>query len=228
MKRYAILVAAGRGERAGMRLAKQFQTMGDKPLWQYALEALAPYQPDQGVVVFPKEVLNALHFTIEPYQAIPGGDTRFESVCAGLKALEGMGLTDNDWVLVHDAARPCLHAEDLARLLLACDAAEPVGALLVKRLSDTLKQITHHVVQETVDRNAFCAAQTPQLFRAKWLKQGQIACEKASLIPTDESQMLELLGLQPKVVFAHYANIKVTYPEDWKTVESLLKELGRF
>jgi 2-C-methyl-D-erythritol 4-phosphate cytidylyltransferase len=151
-----------------------------------------------------------------------GGAERVDSVRAGLRALVALANED-DWVLVHDAARPCLRATDLSRLIdeLAGDA---VGGLLGAPVVDTLKRAdASDRVEATVSRDSLWRALTPQMFRYGVLDRALRAAQNAGAAPTDEAQAVEALGLQPRLVRGDPDNIKITLPEDIERAERLLK-----
>jgi 2-C-methyl-D-erythritol 4-phosphate cytidylyltransferase len=142
-----------------------------------------------------------------------GGTERVDSVRAGLRALVALA-DDDDWVLVHDAARPCLRATDLSRLIdeLADDG---VGGLLAAPVVDTLKRSdANDRVQATVSRESLWRALTPQMFRYGVLDRALRAVGDSGSAPTDEAQAVEALGLQPRLVRGDPDNIKITLPED--------------
>lgn len=150
---------------------------------------------------------SALGTRMEPLRC--GGDSRAQSVRNGL--VSAPGLDDDDWVLVHDAARPCLPPQALARLMEAL-ADDPVGGLLAVRAADTLKRgDAGDRVVETVARTGIWQAQTPQMFRRALLLR---ALAQAGPDVTDESSAVEALGLRPRLVPGDPRNIKVTFPED--------------
>lgn len=147
-----------------------------------------------------------------------GGATRAESVLNGLVAMAG-DVVAEDWVLVHDAARPCLTQTLLDKLLVEL-ADDPVGGILAAPVADTLKRDgMGGRISETVSRAGLWGAQTPQMFRHGQLRN---ALEKAGNQITDESSALELLGLAPKLVESDLGNLKVTYPLDLKLATLLL------
>jgi 2-C-methyl-D-erythritol 4-phosphate cytidylyltransferase len=151
-----------------------------------------------------------------------GGAERVDSVRAGLRALAADAAED-DWVLVHDAARPCLRATDLSRLIdeLADDG---VGGLLGAPVVDTLKRAdAADRVQATVSRESLWRALTPQMFRFGVLDRALRAAGETAAAPTDEAQAVEALGLQPRLVRGDPDNIKITLPEDIERAERLLK-----
>jgi 2-C-methyl-D-erythritol 4-phosphate cytidylyltransferase len=151
-----------------------------------------------------------------------GGAERVDSVRAGLRALVSLANED-DWVLVHDAARPCLRATDLSRLIdeLADDG---VGGLLAAPVVDTLKRAdASDRVQATVPRESLWRALTPQMFRYGVLDRALHAARDSTAAPTDEAQAVEALGLQPRLVRGDPDNIKITLPEDIERAARLLE-----
>jgi len=159
---------------------------------------------------------------IEPLYC--GGATRAESVHNGLVA--AMAAVDaDDWMLVHDAARPCLPREDLERLLAEC-AGDAIGGLLALPVAETVKRAAKDEagavrIAATEDRSQLWLAQTPQMFRAGLLAQALHAADRRRI--TDEASAVELLGLKPRLVAGSRENIKVTYPEDVAIAQAILE-----
>jgi 2-C-methyl-D-erythritol 4-phosphate cytidylyltransferase len=149
-----------------------------------------------------------------------GGDCRAASVYQGLHAMASY-IDRDDWVLVHDAARPGVDAEMVQRLI---DAIRPtdVGGLLALPLADTLKRAdtTQHVA-ETIPREALWQAQTPQMFKADVLQQA--LATHLHRLPTDEAQAMEWAGYVPKLVLGDLKNLKITYPQDVAVVSALMQ-----
>ena len=157
-------------------------------------------------------------------RAVHGGRERSDSVIAGVQALREE-CADHDWVLVHDAARPCLDCLDLQRLLdtLREDA---VGGLLAAAVVDTLKRADDaQRVSATVAREQLWRALTPQMFRYGVLARALSAAAQRGVAITDESQAVEMLGLRPRLVAGSSDNIKITLPEDIERAERLLAML---
>ena len=141
-----------------------------------------------------------------------GGRERADSVLSALKALRNQA-DDNDWVLVHDAARPCITANDVG-LLIKTLKNDEVGGILALASHDTLKNVENYSITETIDRSLIWRALTPQMFRYGVLFDAlEEAAAKGSVV-TDEASALELKGLQPKIVEGSPDNIKITRPED--------------
>jgi 2-C-methyl-D-erythritol 4-phosphate cytidylyltransferase len=148
-----------------------------------------------------------------------GGATRAATVANGLSELRRVGAVDNDWVLVHDAARCLITPELVDRLIDACQNDE-VGGLLACPLPDTLKVAQDGRVAETLERDDKWLAQTPQMFRLGMLRQ---ALENAGDAVTDEAGAMEKMGLKPLLVPAGAHNFKVTFPDDFGMAEAVLR-----
>jgi 2-C-methyl-D-erythritol 4-phosphate cytidylyltransferase len=148
-----------------------------------------------------------------------GGAARSESVLRGLQAL---AAKDDDWVLVHDAARPCLQADDLSRLIVELEN-DSVGGLLASRVADTLKvSDDSQRVVATASRKDLWRALTPQMFRYGLLRRALDSAAREGV--TDESSAIELLGLQPRLIIGRSDNIKITVPEDLLHAEVILRQ----
>ena len=225
MPRYfAIVPAAGSGSRFGAEKPKQYLSLLGRPLIFHALAALVacPKIERVWVVLSPEDPYwlqydwSELGAKLETVRC--GGETRAESVTNGLQAA-AMAASDDDWVLVHDAARPCLSGEMLASLF-ADLANDPVGGLLAVPVADTLKRAdAEQRVAATEPRDGLWQAQTPQMFRYGQLQKALKNCTQV----TDEAGAIEALGLQPKLVRADATNLKVTYPADLALAAMLLR-----
>ncbi len=152
-----------------------------------------------------------------------GGASRAESVFNGLRAMLAAGLSGQDWVLVHDAARCLVQPESVGRLIDAC-RDDPVGGLLALPLPDTLKNEAGGRVVQTVPREHKWLAQTPQMFRLQALHDA-LAAEAGSGFAgiTDEASAMERLGLQPRLVEGSAQNFKVTYPADFALADAVIR-----
>ena len=154
-------------------------------------------------------------------RAVHGGQERADSVLAGINALRN-DCVDSDWILVHDAARPCLDPIDLQRLLDTL-RDDPVGGLLAAPVFDTLKRAdAAQRVGATVAREHLWRALTPQMFRYGVLVRALNEAAQRGVMITDESQAVELLGLQPRLVVGSSDNLKITLPEDIERAERVL------
>ncbi len=220
---YALVPAAGSGSRMGSALPKQYLELAGKPMIYHALAALCgcPEITSVFVVLAPDDTRfhgydwSAFGDKLQPLYC--GGATRAESVLNGLMASE---LEPDEWVLVHDAARPCIARPQLSQLIAEL-RDDQVGGILAVPVADTLKRAdTEKRIARTEDRNGLWQAQTPQMFRAGLLLE---ALETAPDV-TDEASAIEALGLHPKLVASNPTNFKVTYPQDIHLAELLLKE----
>jgi len=218
---YALIPAAGRGERFGS--LKQYVPIGGRPMLWHAVRAVCMPPVESVFVVlaradreFARHEWNGLGAKVEPLYC--GGETRRDSVYNALVA--AMGLVDvDDWMLVHDAARPCLPRSDLEKLVREV-GDDGVGGILALPIAETVKRVADGKVHATEDRAQLWLAQTPQMFRAGLLVQ---ALERARSAPTDEASAVEQMGLKPRVIAGSRENLKVTWREDLAIAESILE-----
>jgi len=220
---YAIIPAAGLSSRLSSSIPKQYLPLNGKPILEWTLNRLLTITDLQVAKVMLAEddtSFGALSIANHPkVQTLKGGATRFDSVYRGFAALELEGLDDQDWILVHDAARPCLHQDDLNNLIETLKD-HPIGGILAEPVRDTLKKVnSKHQILRTVEREKLWQAQTPQLFRAHWFRQAMNHCKETGFIPTDEAAAIERIGLFPMVVESKHINLKVTYERDLKIAE---------
>lgn len=217
---FALLPAAGVGARMGADGPKQYLPLaGHTMLWHaiHAFEAL-PEVTRTFVVLSPDDTL----WDRQDWSGLDklavlrrGGATRAETVANGLAAIADE-VGPDDWVLVHDAARPCVSGALLRRLIDSL-AEDPVGGLLAAPVADTLKREgAPGRVQETVSRERLWGAQTPQMFRHGLLSR---ALAQAGTAVTDEASAVEALGLSPRLVESDMSNLKVTWPRDLEVAE---------
>jgi 2-C-methyl-D-erythritol 4-phosphate cytidylyltransferase len=164
----------------------------------------------------------ALDLSRNPRVATAVGDAeRWGSVQRGLQSLRDR-VAQDDWIMVHDAARPCLSRHDLQQLIGAVQA-DAVGGLLAAPVSDTLKRSDHGGrVEATVDRTGLWRALTPQMFRYGLLDRALTEAAARRISVTDEAQAVELLGSRPRLVAGSADNIKITVPEDLQRAEHIL------
>ena len=220
---HALVPAAGFGARMGNELPKQYLPLAGQPLIFHALNTLcaSPDITTVFVVLAPDDTLfhsyDWTRFGDRLQPLFCGGTTRAESVTNGLLASE---LEPDDWVLVHDAARPCLTQAHLAKLIAEL-RDDDVGGILAVPVADTLKRADDQQrIVRTEEREGLWQAQTPQMFRAGLLAQALQQCSQV----TDEASAIEALGLHPRLVAGDSSNFKVTYPQDIKMAELLLKK----
>lgn len=221
---FALVPCAGIGARAGTAMPKQYASLAGRPMVAHTLAALQQVSRLQGVliVIAERDVWFDEAMCDESidarWVARCGGDTRAATVAAGLKALRERGAVDDDWVLVHDAARCLVEPASVERLIKACIDDE-AGGLLAWPVGDTLKSARDGRVSGTIDRTDKWAAQTPQMFRLGLLAQG---LQRAGANVTDEASAVEALGLQPRLVTGDANNLKITWPEDFARASALL------
>ena len=226
MQYWLIMPAAGSGQRFGERYPKQYASIHGRALIEWALDPFLVDARCAGLVVAlapgdPHWSRIAPHLGEGRIRTADGGATRFESVRRALAALADRAAPE-DWVLVHDAARPCLLRLDLDRLLARC-ADHPVGGLLASPVADTLKRESlEGAIETTVERAGLWRALTPQMFRYGALCAALDAARAAGRSPTDESQALEWTGARPVRVAGSASNIKVTTAEDLTLARALL------
>lgn len=216
----ALVPAAGSGSRFGAPSPKQYLQLLGHPLMWHTLATLAavPAVDEVAVVISPHDEWFDGYDWALPKLSVHrvGGDSRTQSVAQGLAAL---GLADDDWVLVHDAARCCLTVGAVERLI-ATLADDGVGGLLALPVPDTVKRADEDGrVRSTVARSGLWLAQTPQMFRAGLLAQ---ALALAGDDVTDEASALEMLGHKPRLVEGDAQNFKVTYPRDLALARAIL------
>lgn len=220
----ALVPAAGRGERLGGGQPKQYLPLAGKALLCHSVEALLAHPRIGGVTVVlaPGDArFSRLQFSRpEAVDHVAGGASRAQSVLNGLRHIGQRHASH--WVLVHDAARPCLPLDCLDDLLRAgLDSAD--GALLAVPLGDTLKAAgADGHVERTVERAGLWAAQTPQLFPRERLEAALRAMLEAGLTPTDEAGAMEHAGARPLLVMGSAANLKVTWAADLELAAAVL------
>ena len=227
--RFGLIPAAGSSLRFGDPLPKQYQHLCGRTLLEHSVRALARATAIQTIfiVLAPgDERYGACTWDGLAAQVIPlhcGGPTRAASVFNGLMAVKDI-VDDGDWLIVHDAARPCLRSEELARLL-ADVGDDEVGGLLALPVTDTLKRADAHArASATVPREDLWRALTPQMFRYRLLVEALHRADHSRV--TDEASAIEGLGLRPRLVPGSAANIKVTYPDDLSIARAILQARG--
>lgn len=223
---WVVVPAAGSARRMGAAVPKQYLPLAGRTVIEWSL---APFLAHPGAAA----VVVALSANDQHWSQLGlagetkivttmGGAERMDSVLAGLRALQDRAAPD-DWVLVHDAARPCLAASDLDRMLIELNG-DPVGGLLAAPVVDTLKRADESGrVAQTVAREKLWRALTPQMFRYSVLQRALESAQAKGTAVTDEAQAVEALGLQPKLVAGDADNIKITLPEDLPRAERILR-----
>ncbi|PPI86386.1 2-C-methyl-D-erythritol 4-phosphate cytidylyltransferase [Candidatus Pantoea edessiphila] len=220
----AIVPAAGIGRRMQINYPKQYITIGKKTIIEHSITSLLTHPDIKQIII----ALNSedQYFTTLPIannhkvSCVIGGDTRAKSVLAGLKI-----APITNWVLVHDASRPCLHTDDLLRLIKIRDKTN-IGGILAAPLTDTIKlnKTGKDVIDRTLERKNLWRALTPQFFSRSLL----ISCLEEALFNdvniTDEANALEYCGYYPILIKGRSDNIKITYSEDILLAEFYLNK----
>ncbi|RZA07964.1 MAG: 2-C-methyl-D-erythritol 4-phosphate cytidylyltransferase [Moraxellaceae bacterium] len=222
-----VIPAAGIGARMSAGKPKQYLMLGDKTIIEHTLLRILSL-PDLAGIVVPLGSGDTYWTSLTILQhplvhTIHGGVHRADSVLNALHYLADKAHA-LDWVLVHDAARPCVTLSSIQNL---CEnlSTNDVGGILAVPVSDTLKQVTNrNEIHSTVDRNALWQAQTPQMFRYKLLRDclSQALTNKETI--TDESSAVELCGYKPRIVEGRNDNIKITRPDDLLLAEFILQQ----
>jgi 2-C-methyl-D-erythritol 4-phosphate cytidylyltransferase len=221
---HALVPCAGTGVRAGVDLPKQYVAIAGKAVVGHTLEALAAVDRLGSIVVIlaPEDAVFERHVRLPTDDRFVivrrGGQTRAASVANGLRVLRERGARDDDWALVHDAARCLVRAAWIDCLIDAC-STDPVGGLLAIPVADSLKAEQDGRVVSTLDRRQAWLAQTPQMFRIGPLSR---ALEAAGETFTDEAGAIEASGQRPRLVTGALENFKLTYPADFALAERLL------
>lgn len=223
-RNYALVPAAGNGSRFGADLPKQYLPLAGKPLIRHCLETLCVHPRIEKVFVV-LSVGDAWWSALEWSDLSGrletlycGGASRADSVRNGLRVLHDR-LSEDDWVMVHDAARPCLAAHHVDALLDTL-AHDDVGGLLAVPLADTLKLEKDGRISRTLAREHLWQAQTPQMFRYRLLRGALDAHREV----TDEASAVEAAGFAPRLVASDMSNFKVTYRRDLHLAELILRD----
>jgi 2-C-methyl-D-erythritol 4-phosphate cytidylyltransferase len=227
MRYFVVIPAAGSGRRFSSPVPKQYAALAGSTVMEHAL-ATFESDPDCAGIVVAIAADDAVWPAVAARRSrlvatAPGGEQRAHSVINALRALAPQARA-NDWIMVHDAARPCFCAADLAVLKREL-ASHAVGGLLAVPLADTLKRAgdaTPAEVAATIDRSGLWRAATPQVFRFGALLAALEAALAAGRIPTDEAQAIEWAGLKPRLVAGRADNIKVTTADDLALAAAIL------
>lgn len=223
---FAVVPAAGVGKRMGSDMPKQYLPLLGKTVIEHTISTLLAEPLFERIIITTSaedvrwrslDLLNDARIDV-----VDGGAERCHSVLNGLKHLASIA-DKNDWVLVHDVARPCIAASDIQRLIIEI-SNHPVGGILAVPVSDTVKQVDGKAIAGTIDRSLLWRAQTPQMFRHHLLLESLTAGIEQRLSITDEASAIELAGHQAEVVEAMSVNIKITRPEDLALAEYYLKK----
>jgi 2-C-methyl-D-erythritol 4-phosphate cytidylyltransferase len=240
---HAILPTGGTGSRLGGAVPKQLRVLAGKPMLAFALEALiatpeiesiwvgvSPSMHAAGDFAAFQESSSAVLNTKPNYFLPTGGPTRQETVLNTLRAMLDADVPGEDWILVHDAARPGITSEsiqDLIHGVLDADTGNPLhGGILAMPVADTLKQGIEggHWIEGTISREAVWQAQTPQMFRLADLYASLESALSDRASVTDEASAVERLGGKPILIKGSTRNFKVTHQADWELMELVLRQ----
>lgn len=227
---WAVVPASGVGKRMGGTHPKQYLSLLDQTVIDHTLSRLLAFEPIEHIYValsvndhYWPTTQQSKHQRIS---TVVGGAERADSVLNGLIAVTQNPLAnDQDWVMVHDAARPCVRADDLHLLLKTVVESSSIGGILALPVRDTMKRgNAAGEIVTTVDRSHLWAALTPQLFRLGSLRNTLSRALREGATVTDEASAIEWAGDQPLLVEGHEDNIKITRPRDLKLAEIYLRE----
>jgi 2-C-methyl-D-erythritol 4-phosphate cytidylyltransferase len=221
---FAIIPAAGSGQRMESAICKQYLPLHGKAIIRHTLDVILNDQRFTKTIVALAENDNdwkKLGLDHPKLTTVLGGKERYHSVFNALISLE-QEANPNDWILVHDAVRPCLHPSDIDNLISVLQD-HPVGGLLGIPVRDTLKRVTNDQhVTTTIDRNELWCAYSPQMFRYGILCKALKAVIADGIAVTDEASAIEYLGEKPKMVQGRFDNIKITFADDVKLAEMIV------
>lgn len=228
MHYYVIIPAAGEGKRFSETLPKQYWQLAGRPVLSHVVDFFLSFPFIEKIVVALKQEDKHWHlipcFQHAKVISVIGGKERFLSVLQALSSLQHEAQAE-DWVLVHDACRPCLKKEDFLRLIDALKE-DAVGGILGVPVRDTLKHVdSQYNIIETPDRHEIWHAQTPQMFRYEILYNALKTAKERQVDVTDEAMALEYMGYLPKIVLGSTSNIKITWPEDLLLAEAILSTI---
>lgn len=226
---WAVVPAAGSGRRMAAEVPKQYLKLNGVPILEHTLRALLACPDIRGVVVVldPSDRrADAIPSLSDPrVTTASGGAERADSVLAGLEAITAEAGV-KDWVLVHDAARPCISVTTLRALITSC-LSEGVGGVMAQASVDTLKHVSDdNRVVETLDRKVIWRAQTPQMFKLTELTSALSSAIASEAAITDESMAMELAGYPVSILEGPSTNIKITVPGDLEIAEIILRRLS--
>ncbi|OEF96393.1 2-C-methyl-D-erythritol 4-phosphate cytidylyltransferase [Vulcanibacillus modesticaldus] len=222
-----LIAAAGQGKRMGAGINKQFLNINGKPILVHTLEKFQnkDWINEIIIVAHPKE-LNEVRRLIQKFglsvdKIVPGGNERQESIQNGLSYIR------SDWVMVHDGARPFIDPKLLDKLYIQLQTKEAV--VLGVPTKDTIKIVDETLyIKHTPDRKSLWAIQTPQAFRLSILKEAYQKAKEDGFLGTDDSSLVERIGMKVHILEGDYRNIKITTPEDLIWAKSILDEWSEF
>ncbi len=231
---WVIVPAAGTSQRMSEGVPKQYLPFGDATVIEASISNFLAHPKVAKVVIALHE--KDVHWNTlavsknEKIHTIEGGSSRAKSVHNALQYLDNTSAASEDFVLVHDAARPCLRKSDLDSLIQQLEE-DDVGGILASPISDTLKivdqlKMENNIVSKTLDREYIWRAFTPQMFRLNTLKKALAYCAEQDITVTDEASAIEAIGLQVKLITGRGDNIKITHSEDLILASMIYKNIN--
>ena len=224
MRIWAVIPAAGVGKRYSSDIPKQYLPLNGMPVLLHSINKFVKFDEIEEILVAlnPDDTFwQKLNYSHPKVKTIHGGTERHNSVNRALEELSGRA-ENGDWILVHDAVRPCISDFDLNKIIEMVHN-EDVGGLLACPISDTIKEVGDNLdVLKTISRKRLWSAMTPQIFRYELLKKALDAVLIAGRSVTDEASAIEFIGLTPRVVEGDKTNIKITHPPDMVLAESII------
>ena len=223
-----IIPCAGSGSRFNSEIPKQYLPLLDKTVLDWTLQAFVQVKQVSDIYVVCQANDSYIKDYRQKYPAISflayGGKTRAATVT---NAFKHINVSDDDWILVHDAARCCIDPSDIEKMIILLEES-PIGGILASKATDTLKQVDiDGNIIATIDRSAIYQAQTPQMFRYGVLKSALLKCKEENINITDEASAIEIVGEKVRVVEAVNANLKITYPQDLLLAECIIKNRSK-
>ncbi len=223
----AIIAAGGSGTRLGETTPKQFLDLNGKPIIAWSLEAFSKASEiSELIIVAPLDYLETVkgyakrYCNAKPFKVVNGGSTRHESVKNGLRA----SSDDSQWVAVHDAARPFITTDEIDSICLL--ARELGAAIMAKKVIDTIKEVEEGIIIRTIDRSRLVCALTPQVCKKGDLYSAYERAEKDGFVATDESSLLEYIGISVAIQIGSSLNFKITTKEDLIIARAIAPFLG--
>ncbi len=238
---WVVIPAAGIGTRMQSTQPKQYMQLGKQSVIEHTLDCFLQRNDIQGIVVgalahdhqwhtLEQSILHRIKKN-QQYPALYtslGGETRSETVLNALHYLLSQHINSDDWVMVHDAARPCLRSQDIDRLIQQVTNSDACGGILASPVRDTMKRAQQTTdshttcIKHTESRDQLWHALTPQLFKLGMLKEALQEAKKAQHSITDEASAMELQGFSPLLIEGQISNIKITHPDDLSFAALLL------
>ncbi len=226
-KIWCVLPAAGSGKRYGSN-KKIYEKIGDKTIIEHSANPFLQNEEINKIIIALKS-LDSMWATTslandEKIITASGGKTRAESVLNCMNAMKKEGIDKDDWVIVHDAARPCLSELNLRRFI-KYNIDDQVGGIMASPLNDTLKAASSlKIVIQTIPREDLWKAETPQMFRFNILYEAISKCINENKKITDESSAVEILGYRPRIFESIENNIKITYKKDLNLAKRIIED----